>query len=217
LRENNVSKAKAFVMESLSKVPQYCPIIQDEILELSRLDDIDFDPRQYKYNLSPSYMEKYTESIIMRRKGNNMSSLLRAHRNYPKNLWIALELIRHLEDDKKIISVVGECFERSQDRRLAGGLLLLKNKESLLEVAEMITSKSKENIESLWFMCIIATELGQLSRVSSLMSKIMGSGMAKAAEISEFFVVNHTKFSHDIELMEEIVEFVAKNYENRDC
>jgi hypothetical protein len=214
LREHNISRAKALIMDTISRVPQYCRVIQNEILELSKLESLDFDPRQYRYNLPPNYVEKYME-VVAERERDDVSLLLRAHRNYPGNVGIALNLIKYLEDDKKIIEVIKKCFEKREDRRLAAGLLLLKNRENLLEIAEMIALKGKKNVESLWFMCIIASELGHISMASALLGEIMRSGRSKADEVVKFFLVNHSKFAHDVELTTNIKEYI-KNYEDRD-
>ncbi|MDR2075175.1 MAG: hypothetical protein LBP31_03065 [Holosporales bacterium] len=203
LTEGNILKARAFVTELLLKTPQYCNVIQDEILKLAPLEQFNFDPRQYKYNLSPKYVERYMETVV-ERDNSNVSLLIKTNKNYPGNVKIALALVKYLDDDKKIIDVIKRGFEITQDRRLAAGLLFVKNRENLLETAETITSNYDKSVESLWFMSIINTELGHISKASDLLKDIIESKDSDINEVAKFFIVNHSKFAHDVEIWESI-------------
>ncbi len=209
LQNKEYDRAKEEALRVIKSAPQYVDCIKEEILEIAKVVHFNFDPRRYKYDLSREYIKRYDEYFVIARynETKNLSLLEKHNRKHPGNFYIANIIIDNLLlsspiNASKIINIVGDCFCAVPNRRLAKSLLCVDKQESLFETAQKITARvSDDNIEKLWFLTIVATELGHISKAVDIIKLIIAASEVDMNEITSFFLLNHSKFFKNIELL----------------
>lgn len=216
--DGNIEDALKHVYDVINKQLSYVPTIKDQILFLCKIKNLNFDPRKYKYNLSKQYIDEYIITAEMRNfhSSHDISILEKIYKNYPNNAEIAIELVKNSPNfsEKRIFSIIKNCFVEKPDRRLSIALLSIKKHENLFETALQITdSVPNNNIEKLWFLCTIASELGLTAKASEILQTIVKGYPEEVSQAIEFFILNLSKFSSNIELLQ-LIKGNIKN-ENR--
>lgn len=220
IHDNHINVAACLVQKIIREHPSYTSVIKEQILQISKNMNLNFDPKKFKYGLSKQFIDEYAAITAMREfnESKNLTILEKACKNYPSNAEIVMNFIQHTPNisDKKIYLLVKQCFQGHPNRMLANTLLSMKHKENLFETAIQITaSVSDDNIEKLWFLCIIATEAGHISKAVELFKLILTNHSSEQSDIIGFFILNYTKFSNNIELVQSIKERVQnadRNY-----
>lgn len=211
IHDNHISAAACLVQKIVREHPSYTSVIKEQILQISKNMNLNFEPKKFKYGLSKQFMDEYAAITAMREfnESKNLTILEKACKNYPSNAEIVMNVIQHTPDisDKKIYLLVKQCFQGRPNRILANALLSMQHKENLFETAIQITAPvSNDNIEKLWFLCIIATKAGHISKAVELFKLILTNYSSKQSDIIVFFILNHSEFSSNIELIQLIKE-----------
>ncbi len=219
INDNNIETAAKLTEEVINKYPSYVNFIKEEMLYIATHIRLKFNPRKYKYNLSRKYINEYEATLAIREFNTtkNVAVLEKKLKKSPFNSKIAIEFIKNVSNisEKRIISVIKNCFSENPDRHLAESLFYLKKRENLFEMAMQITANvSNNDLEKLWFLCIIATKTGHISKASEILQTIMKNYSGELQKIIEFFVLNHAKFSKNIELIQLIKEFIKNEDRN---
>lgn len=218
----NYNNAASLVNEVVKNHYKYVYVIQDAILKLIGHEKIDFDPRKFKYNLSPKYVEKYTELLTLHDYyiSKKVSLLEKFNKNYPGNVKVSKVLIEDISssttvsksDEKKILEIIKNGVEKNMDRSFAYSLLRIKNRPDMFEIAMMLVQNiADDNIEKLWFLCIVACDIGNISHACELLQKIIASSKCDIDDLFRFYILNHSKFSNNIELLQNLKGIIKEN------
>ncbi|MDR1488631.1 MAG: hypothetical protein LBI26_02740 [Holosporales bacterium] len=206
IKNNNIDGAVKLINIILGKFCGYINVVEDELLDLIKYTPLNFDPRKFKYNLSNEFTKKYLGIKAIR--SENTRELVSYNREYPGSFEIVAKLVQHT---KKNISLIADCFNANPDRNL---LNLLKEEEKTLENAEIITKNvSDNNLEKLWFLCMLATETNLITKANEVFLKIVDIN-ADGAE--RFFIQNYSKFLKNTDLLKKIKEKSNENKTNQE-
>jgi hypothetical protein len=203
---------------AIKKYAEYVNVIQEELLEtaiIARKNGISlhFDPRKFKFNLTPSYAERYMLEMERldfqlepdpRQKQRQIEKMLKKYDgNHEVLLWFLKftntnESIKY--DDERVLSHMKSVLSKSPVRWLAPHLLNL-NRKDIFEVAqEQMASVPESNLEKLWLLLELATHLGFITKAKDLIWSI--AKLDKTADLFKFYAKNAESFASYPEVTE---------------
>jgi hypothetical protein len=240
LRQGKVIESIKLANKAIDKYPKHTPIVRDEILEVALLAKRNqigfrFDPRKFKYNLDPQFIEKYYVSVqllefhLEYKPEIQIKILEKAFDNYPANLNIVINFLEIItiqdvsdEMNTKIIDIIKRAFPLNPNRIMAYYLLKTDRKD-LFEIVQTIVSFPTEIlndsngsmpydiIEKAWFMLIISTKLNLISKAREIIKLYLADQM-NAADLAKFYVQNHNVLSKD-EGINELIRETCNEYQ----
>lgn len=223
LELNNNSEALKLVNSILKKYSNEVNIIQDKILAVAKYAKenkikFNFNPRKSKYKLTKDFINNYEIELAMidfkstNDNNNKLKIVENLYKKFPLNKNTGLYLLKFLEeykpikyDDIRIINLTQSIFIANPNRELAYILLKLYNKNDIFEVSQKISETvSNENIEKMWFLLIIATNVKLFNIVKELVINIIAVGNIN--ELNTFFIKNYNIFSLDKDIVKLIIK-----------
>jgi hypothetical protein len=205
MQDGNRAGSISTILNVIKYCPEHVSVIQKEILLFS--NSVRFDPKKYKYNLSNKFIKQYLANTATQEYSTTkrLDSLKKYNKDYPGNINVVDILSSKENDDKKLADLVGNCFKIHPDRRLAYILLRSKRQDTLMNVAESMAGQTK-NTEECWFVAIVATELGYVSRACDSLKTMILSARNEIVNLTKFVFLNYSKFSNNIEFLQLVNE-----------
>jgi hypothetical protein len=209
IKSNGIEEAVELVKMIIDSYPSGVNLIIDQIIELSEYHAFSFDPRKFKYELPPRDIARYYLAVAMReyRDFDDILILEKYNNLFSGNVEVVAILANNCQNNKKILSYIKDGFAAKQDRRFA--YLLPKSELSLEQAEDIVSCVPENNIERLWFLCIVATENNLIGRASELISAIIASTECSVDEVIKFCFLNYSKFANNIDLLK-CVKGIAK-------
>jgi hypothetical protein len=190
LSQDDVINSIELARKIINNYGDLVPKVQDEVLRTAILTkrhnlNFSFDPRKYKYNLSPKFIKKYLFSIDLLdldvisdtdSKLKLIEKITKKHDEIADSYNILLKFIEENNikkyDDKRIIEIIKKSFEILPNRDLAYDLIRL-NKHDQFEVSQEITKNiSDDNIEKLWFLLIVSLKSGFYAKAREIVKSL---------------------------------------------
>ena len=192
LKLNKYSEALQLVNNILKQYKHEIAVIKDKILEIAKYAKennikFKFNPRKSKYKLDKEFINDYEiemEMINFKIINDNNSKLKiveNLYKKFPLNKKIGLYLLKFLieykptkYDDKKIISLVQSIFTANPNRDIAYLFIKLYNQNNTFEISqETLKDIPNDNIEKVWFLLIIATNMKLFHIIKELIKNII--------------------------------------------
>jgi uncharacterized integral membrane protein len=201
LKDNNMEEAVELAKTIINSYPKGVGLIINQIINLSGHCAFSFDPRKFKYELSPNDVTRYYLAIAMReyRESSDIAALEKYNGLFPGNVKIASILINHYQNSKKALSIVKDGFAAVHDREFA--YLLPKSEDVIDQAEDIVSCASENNIERLWFLCIVATENNLTSKAAERLNAVISSSECSIDEVIKFCFLNYSKFANNIDLL----------------
>ncbi|MDR1333251.1 MAG: hypothetical protein LBJ69_02495 [Holosporales bacterium] len=217
LSRNELKQAIEVAQLAVKKYPKLVSVIQDEVLEVAKLarqsgDLFSFEPRKFKYGLSRKFISEYLSTIGLldfeseqnvQKKIKIVERILDDDPGNTSALIALLDTLRTTDlvkySDKKVIQIIGRSLSLNPNRILADYLLRL-NRPDVFELAhDMMSSIDNNNTEKLWFLLIVATGGGLITKARDLITML--TKLDKSDEIYRFYVDNIAVLSADHEIV----------------
>ena len=190
LEKDEVTSAVEIAQQIIKNYPSYAYVAQEEILKTNVIAyknkiEFVFDPRKYKYNIAPSFVERYLFEIEkehleeIRDVDDRLKFLEKLTKKFcsiPDPINFLLRFVRenniHSFTDKNIIALIKRSFEILPDRNLAYDLIRL-NKPDQFEIAQEITANiNNDQPEKLLFLLIVSLKSGFSQKSKEIMQKL---------------------------------------------
>ena len=190
LEQEDLTNATDIAQEIIKNYSAYAYIAKEEILKTNLLAKENkikfiFDPRKFRYNISPAFAEKYFFEIEKRHLDeivggeDKLTFLKKLAKKFdiisePTNFllsFIRKNDIRSIKDSE-IIDLIKKSFEIHPDRKLAFDLVRL-NKPNQFEIAQEITANiENDDPEKLLFWLIVSLKSGFFQKSNDILQKL---------------------------------------------
>ena len=229
LELNKYSEALQLVNNIIKKYTYEINVIKDKILEIAKYSKennikFKFNPKKSKYKLDKDFINNYEIememiSYKMTNDNNNKLKIVEyLYKKFPENKQAGLYLLQFLEEykpvkynDIKIISLIQSIFIANPNRDLAYRFLKLYNQNNIFEVSQSILNQvPNNNIEKIWFLLIIATNMKLFNIIKELITNIITINQNNAEynvkqnninELNKFFIKNYNVLSANQEII----------------
>lgn len=221
LQTKHLDKAIELVNYAIKNFPQQLSAIQDELLQISitailENKTFEFNPARSKYNLNSEFVSEYniqkglaiaeitTDTLIKLKILENLYKKYNTNTEIAKRLLLAIANDGH--DKKKALKLIEKIFEISPDRNLVFIFTKLCTTNDAFDIADdLLKCVSDNNVEKLWFLLAVATQLRLYSKIIELI-KLLIENKTNENELYVFFVKNYDILSVD----DEIVKLICK-------
>lgn len=216
ITENNYTQAIKITKEICNTFPQFINRISKEIILIEKYcirNNLDFNINLGRRNrrLSDNYkleMEKIKLENISN-EHDKIKKVKELLKKAPDDKDLQLEYIKLCPEIEKKLKLISIFFNRSPNRYLAYELVKIKKDKDTFFWAQRITQNIPDtNIEKLWFLVIVATELKFNKYISGLIIKLLK--LNERQTIYEFFVRYYGTFSK----MPDLIEIVQDDVNN---
>ena len=219
LELNKYSDALQLVNNIIKKYSYEINIIKDKILEVAKYSKennikFKFNPKRSKYKLDKDFINNYEIEMEMinykmiNDNNNKLKIVEYLYKKFPDNKKAGLYLLQFLEEykptkynDTKIINLIQCIFVANPNRELAYMFLKLYNQNNIFEVSQSILNQvPNNNIEKIWFLLIIATNMKLFNIIKELITNIIIINPNNAEynvkqnninELNKFFIKNY--------------------------
>lgn len=223
LKNVNTNAAIELANKAIKNYYENIEVISDELLALAKLakkSDIkfSFDPSKFKYNLSQQFIEEYNCSLALVdfESESNFDKKLKIIENLRKNYSANIDITKtYLDfafdnniDEKKILNAIKDSLSVNPNREIAPYLLKLNRKDIFELTQSYLSNIGDKNIEKLWILLIISTQLQYIHIAEDLIYKILELG--ELDELCRFYITHYSELSKD----ESIILAINKRLDN---
>lgn len=191
LEYNKYSEALQLINTIIKKYSHEIHVVQDKIIKIAKYAkennlEFKFNPKKSKYNLGKEFISNYEIEIEMTNfnmtndNNDKLKIVEYLYKKFPLHKNTGLYLLQFLEEyrpskysDEKIISLVHDIFVANPNRELAYIFLKLYRQSNIFEVSQkMLQTFPNNNIEKIWFLLIIATNMKLFNIIPELINNI---------------------------------------------
>lgn len=227
---NKYSEAIKFVKTIIKSYSHELHVIQDKILLVAKYAkenniEFKFSPRKSRYKLSKEFINNYEIEMEMAKfkMTNNNNDKLKIveylYKKFPLHKNTGLYLLQFLTEykptkysDDKIINLVRSIFIANPNRKIAYIFLKLYNQSNIFELSQkMLQTIPNHDIEKMWFLLIIATNMNLHNRIYEIINSIIEINKSTISEnnttinqLNTFFIKNYNVLSSNQEILKAI-------------
>lgn len=202
IKANNYMQARNLVLEIYNIFPKFIGRISEEIIAVGKYcikNNLDFNI-SFKNNKYKLEIEKATLNTLTN-ENEKLKKIKELIRKAPNDKELHIEYIKLCPEIEKLSTF----FNRSPNRLLAYELVKIKQDNDTFNLAQQLTKNIPDtNIEKLWFLTIVATELKFNKYINELITKLLKLHEHQA--IYKFIIQHYNTFSD----IPEVVECVQK-------
>ena len=232
LELNKYSEALQLVNNILKQYKHEISVIKYKILVIAKYAKknnikFKFNPRKSKYKLDKEFINDYEIELAMvdfQTINDNNSKLKiveNLYKKFPLHEKTGLYLLKFLieykpikYDDNKIINLIHSIFISNPNRNIAYLLVKLYNKNNIFEVSqEILQDIPNNNIEKIWFLLIIATNMKLFHIIKELIKNIININSNETIEhnmSNSYNSKNNNIIQHNN--IDQLNKFFIKNY-----